>query len=121
MEASYISCRDSVTADGERKCPHCDLVQPSNKLGFIRHVAMEHEDVMENLAKEFVEKEAKEKEEKDTHTEGDANEVLTDDRTEEEILSEASKTQTDGELVGQSSDPDREKEKAIMECDPMKE
>ena len=112
---------DSVTADGKRKCPHCDLVQPSNKLGFIRHVAMEHEDVMENLAKEFVEKVSKEKKEKDTHTEGDANEVLNDDRTEEETLSEASKTQTDGELAGQSSDPDSEKEKAIMECDPMKE
>ena len=53
---------DSVTADGRRKCPHCDLVQPTNKLGFIRHVAMEHEDVMENLAKEFMEKVAKEKE-----------------------------------------------------------
>jgi len=121
MEASYISRRDSVTADGKRKCPHCDLVQPSNKLGFIRHVAMEHEDVMENLAKEFVEKVAKEKEEKDTHTEEDANEVLTDDRTEEETLSEASKTQTDGVKAGQSSDPDSEKEKAVMECDPMME
>ena len=112
---------DSVTADGRRKCPHCDLVQPTNKLGFIRHVAMEHEDVMENLAKEFMEKVAKEKEneENDTNTEEDANEVVTDERTEEETRSEACKTQTDGVKASQSSDPDSEKEKAIMECDPM--
>ena len=108
---------DSVTADGKRKCPHCDLVQPSNKLGFIRHVAMEHEDVMENLAKEFMEKVAKEKEENDTHTEEDAKEVLTDDRTEEETQSEASKSQSDRVIVSQSSII----EKASMECDQMME
>ena len=110
-----------ILEDGRRKCPHCDIIQPSHKLGFIRHVAMEHEDVMENLAKVFMEKVAKEKEENDTHTEEDAKEVLTDDRTEGETQSEASKTQSDRVIVSQSSDPDGNKEKASMECDPMME
>ena len=93
--------------DGRRKCLHCDIIQPSNKLGFIRHVAMEHEDVMENLAKEFIEKVVKEREEHDTHAEED----VKDDRTEEETQSEISKKQTDS----QTFDPDSVREKAIME------
>ena len=91
--------------DGRRKCPHCDIIQPSNKLGFIRHVAMEHEDVMENLTKEFIEKVVKEREEHDTHAEED----VKDDSTEEETQSEISKTDS------QTSDPDSVREKAIME------
>ena len=98
-----------ILEDGRRKCPHCDIIQPSNKIGFIRHVAMEHEDVMENLAKEFIEKVVKEREEHDTHAEED----VKDDRTEEETQSEISKKQTDS----QTFDPDSVREKAIMEWD----
>ena len=70
---------------------------------------MEHEDVMENLAKEFIEKVVKEREEHDTHAEED----VKDDRTEEETQSEISKKQTDS----QTFDPDSVREKAIMEWD----
>ena len=137
MLISEMMLDNAILEDGRRKCPHCDIIQPSNKIGFIRHVAMEHENVMENLAKEFKEKVAKEKEENDTNTVEDAKEVLNDDktkedvkdvkdvlnddRTEEETRSEASKTETVGDKVGETSDPDSEKEKAIMECDPMME
>ena len=54
--------------------------------------------------------------------EEDAKEVLTDDRTEEETQSEASKTQSDRVIVSQSSVPeDGYIEKASMECDQMME
>ena len=107
-----------IMEDGRRKCPHCNIVQPPNKLGFIRHVAMEHEEVTEDLAREFMDKVTKEK---DTTTEEVRRELLNDDKTEEENKTEASKTQTDvkKDQDGPTSDMNNEKENAIMECDPM--
>lgn len=110
-----------ILEDGRRKCPHCDIVQPPNKLGFIRHVAMEHEAVTEDLSREFMDKMTKEKE--DTQTEEVINKVLEDDSTEVENKTEASKTQTDDKnnQDGATSDLISEEEKAIMECDPLPE
>ena len=65
-----------ILEDGRRKCPHCDKVQPAHKLGFIRHVSMEHEDVMENLARQFMDKMAKEK---DTTSEEEPSVGKTED------------------------------------------
>ena len=107
-----------ILEDGRRKCPHCDKVQPAHKLGFIRHVAMEHEEVMENLARlarQFMDKLAKEKEEKDTS----AEEELGGGKTEDENQTEASKTDVKKDQDGPTSDLIREKEKAIMEGDPI--
>ena len=39
---------------GHRKCPHCDVPQSLSKMGFIRHVAMEHGEVMEAMAAETI-------------------------------------------------------------------
>ena len=36
-----------VCSDGGRVCPHCGDIQPGIKLNFIRHMAVEHEVVME--------------------------------------------------------------------------
>ena len=105
-----------ILEDGRRKCPHCDKVQPAHKLGFIRHVSMEHEEVMENLARQFMDKLAKEKEEKDTTTEKELS-VKTEDKNRTEV--EASKTDEMKDHDGPKSDLNSEKDKAIMECDPM--
>ena len=51
-----------ILEDGRRKCPHCNIVQPPSKMNFIRHLAMEHEEVTGDLASEFMEKMTKEKE-----------------------------------------------------------
>ena len=104
-----------ILEDGRRKCPHCDKVQPAHKLGFIRHVAMEHEEVMENLARQFMDNLAKEKEEKDNS----AEEELSVGKTEDENQTEASKTDEKKDQDGPTTDLNREKEKAIMECDPI--
>ena len=103
--------------DGRRKCPHCNIVQPPNKLGFIRHLAMEHEEVTEELAREFMEKMTKEKEE--TQTEEVGGKLLNDDKTAEENKSEETKNQNDEKKECPTSDMNDEKENAIMECDPM--
>ena len=103
-----------ILEDGRRKCPHCNKVQPAHKLGFIRHVAMEHEEVMENLARQFMDKLAKEKE-KDSSTEKE----LSVSKTEDENQTEASKTDEKMDQDGSTTDLNSEKEKAIMECDPM--
>ena len=104
-----------ILEDGRRKCPHCDKVQPAHKLGFIRHVAMEHEEVMENLARQFMDKLAKDKEAKDTTIEEEPSVGKTGD----EDQTEASKTDEKKDQDGPASDLNSEKEKAIMECDPM--
>ena len=119
--AHFIFPASVIMEDGRRKCPHCNTVQPPNKLGFIRHVAMEHEEVTEELAREFMDKMTKENEE--TQTEEVGGKLLNDDNTEEENKTEASKTQADvkKDQDGPASDIDmnNEKENAIMECDPM--
>ena len=58
---------------GHRKCPHCDIPQPLSKLGFIRHVAMEHGEVMETLAAEFIYGKKKVTAPTDKDTEQDSN------------------------------------------------
>ena len=106
--------------DGRRKCPHCNIVQPPNKLGFIRHVAMEHEEVTEELAREFMDKMTKAKE----ATTGEViKNVLKDDSIEVEHKTDASKTQTDEKTnqYGPTSELISEEEKTVMECDPMPE
>ena len=104
-----------ILEDGRRKCPHCDKVQPAHKLGFIRHVSMEHEEVMENLARQFMDKLAKEKEEKDTITEKEPSVGKTEDKNQ----TEASKTDEKKDHDSSSTDLNSEMEKAIKECDPM--
>ena len=106
-----------ILEDGRRKCPHCDKVQPAHKLGFIRHVAMEHEQVMENLARQFMDKLAKEKEKKEKGT--SAEEEPSVSKIEDENQTEASKTDVKKDQDGPTSDLIREKEKAIMEGDPI--
>ena len=71
---------------------------------------------MENLARQFMDKLAKEKEEKDTTTEKELS-VKTEDKNRTEV--EASKTDEMKDHDGPKSDLNSEKEKAIMECDPM--
>merc|ERR550534_3677430 len=100
MESKYISSADRVILeDGRRKCPHCDKVQPAHKLGFIRHVAMEHQQVMENLARQFMDKPAKEKE-KDSSTDKE----LSVSKTEDENQTEASNTDEKKDQDGPTTD-----------------
>ena len=103
--------------DGRRKCPHCNTVQPPNKLGFIRHVAMEHEEVTEELAREFMEKMTKEKEE--TQTEEVGGKSINDDNTEEETGASTIQADVKKDQDGPAPDMNNEKENVIMECDPM--
>jgi len=49
LEEQYIT-PEFIDGTGERLCPHCGQLQPPNKLSFIRHIAMEHEDIIEVLA-----------------------------------------------------------------------
>lgn len=105
-----IFAQDSVTADGRRKCPHCDLVQPMNKLGFIRHVghgARGRDGIWPRSSREKVVKE-KENKENDTNTEEDAAEVVSEDRTDETFVLKPPRHRTDGFKASQSSDPDSE-------------
>merc|ERR1719158_1048335 len=117
MESKYISSADCVILeDGRRKCPHCDKVQPAHKLGFIRHVSMEHEEVMENLTRKFMDKLAKEKEAKKDTT---SVEELSVGKTEDKNQTETSKTDETKDHDGPTTDLSSDKEKAIIECDPM--
>ena len=111
---------DCVSLEGgKRKCPHCDTVQPPNKLGFIRHIAMEHEDVMENLAREFMDKAAKDKE-NDTHTEAEGCKEMPDtDKVDEKSQSDELETQINKVKDVATSEPSSDVEKTIMDCDPM--
>ena len=49
LEEKYIT-PEFIDGAGERLCPHCGQLQPPNKLSFIRHIAMEHEDIIEVFA-----------------------------------------------------------------------
>merc|ERR1712168_875231 len=49
LEEKYIT-PEFIDGTGERLCPHCGQLQPPNKLSFIRHIAMEHEDIIELFA-----------------------------------------------------------------------
>jgi len=51
LEELYIN---GVCSDGGRVCPHCGDLQPGIKLNFIRHLAMEHEVVMELLERDLL-------------------------------------------------------------------
>ena len=37
-----------------RKCFHCHLAQPGSKSGYIKHIAQDHENVVEELAAETI-------------------------------------------------------------------
>ena len=42
-----------VCSDGGRVCPQCGDLQPGIKLNFIRHLAMEHEVVMDLVERDL--------------------------------------------------------------------
>ena len=103
--------------DGRRKCPHCHDVQPQNKLGFIRHVAMEHEDVMQTLTREHMDQAPREERATTAAKEELGKELLSEAKTENMKLS---KTEEE-EKEETTTEENNEKENAIMECDPMSE
>lgn len=62
LETLYIR---GVCSEGGRVCPHCGDLQPGIKLNFLRHMAMEHEVVMELVERDIFQVRTEPKEEFD--------------------------------------------------------
>ena len=54
-----------VCSEGGRVCPQCGDLQPGIKLNFLRHMAMEHEVVMELVERDIFQVKTESKEEFD--------------------------------------------------------
>ena len=57
-----------------RKCFHCHLPQPGSKPGYIKHIAQDHENVVEELAAETIYGDLEEEERKNVEPNNELHE-----------------------------------------------